>query len=503
MDLLQKLDTYYTCDSVLAYRHNENSLSYHALLSKANKLAYYLQTTLGNDKTPIIVYGHKSPWMLVCFLACVKSGRSYCPIDTGVPLQRTISIIEAVSPSIILASEELPYAHEAIMDVAAIEHIIQADGPELGNEYYLRGDDIFYIIFTSGSTGLPKGVQITCNNLGTFVAWSLSLGGIDKQHCTFMNQAPFSFDLSVMDVYTSLASGSTLHALDKDVQKNYATLFQSFKESDIKVWVSTPSFADMCLVDKTFTSALLPKLKLFLFCGEILTNDTAQRLLDRFPDAKVINTYGPTEATVAISEVAITRDVLTKHNPLPIGIAKPGVHVRIVDEQGNCVPDGEKGEIIIIGDSVGKGYFLNEEMTQKAFFTYCINDVEYPAYHTGDKGYMVDGMLYYSGRMDLQIKLNGYRIEIADIEQNLMKVDHVKHAVVMPNYKDGKIKNLTAVIVYDGDTTQRFQVGQTIAKDLKMLVPEYMVPKKYIFIDTMPTTNNGKADRKALAEVIG
>lgn len=503
MDLLQQLDTYYTRDSLLAYRHNEDSLSYHALLSKANKLAYYLQTTLQDDKTPIIVYGHKSPWMLVCFLACVKSGRSYCPIDTGVPLQRTISIIEAVSPSIILACEELPYEHDAIMNVAGIEKIMDADGPELGNEYYVHGDDIFYIIFTSGSTGLPKGVQISCDNLGNFVEWSLNLGGIDKQHCTFMNQAPFSFDLSVMDLYTSLASGSTLHALDKEVQKNYATLFQSLKESGTNIWVSTPSFADMCLVDKSFTSALLPELKLFLFCGEILTNDTAQRLLERFPGAKVINTYGPTETTVAISEVDITKDVITNHNPLPIGIAKPGTYVRIVDEQGMCVPDGEKGEIIIVGDTVGKGYFQNEEMTKKAFFTYGIDDVKYPAYHTGDKGYMVDGMLFYSGRMDLQIKLNGYRIEIADIEQNLMKIEHVKHAVVMPNYKDGKIKNLTAVIVYGGDTTQRFQVGQAIAKDLKMLVPDYMVPKKYVFIDTMPTTNNGKADRKALAEVIG
>lgn len=500
MELLKKLDELRYSDTD-AYIHNEQHLTYRELIDKADRLAHYLEERLGDDRTPIPVYGHKDALMLICFLACVRSKRAYCPIDTGVPLNRVEAILESVQSSVVLCSSDLPVKDAGIINKEEIEHILQTHEKHIDSSRYVSEEDTFYIIFTSGSTGVPKGVQISYGNLNHFLEWSIPLADAQNEHRVFINQAPFSFDLSVMDVYTALGSGGTIYALDKDIQKDYSRLFEALRDSQADVWVSTPSFADMCLIDKSFTSQLMPKLKKFLFCGEVLCNDTAHRLLKRF-DADVINTYGPTESTVAISDVMITEDIIAKYNPLPIGKAKPGTWLQIMDENGMILPDMEKGEIIIVGDTVSQGYFHDEEHTKKAFFNIKMNGQSYPAYHTGDKGYLHDGMLYYSGRMDLQVKLNGYRIEIADIEQNLMKVTHVENAVVIPNYRNGKIKNLTAFVVYHGDTEKRFQVSQRISADLKQYVPDYMVPKKYVFIDEMPMTNNGKADRKALQEVL-
>lgn len=500
MKLLEKLDSL-KHDEVDAYIHNEEHLTYKELHDKSDRLAHYLNERLKDDKTPIPVYGHKEAMMLVCFLACVKSGRAYCPIDSGMPENRTQAILQAVDSSIVLCCRELASSMPSLVQREEIKHIIETHDASIEPSCYVKEEDTFYIIFTSGSTGVPKGVQIAYNNLNHFLEWSIPLANAAQGKKVFINQAPFSFDLSVMDVYTALGSGSTIFALDKDVQKDYHRLFEALKASHANVWVSTPSFADMCLADHAFSKKLMPELQKFLFCGEILTNDTARKLIERF-DADVINTYGPTESTVAVSDVQIIEEIVQKENPLPIGKPKPGTWIEIVDETGECLPDMEKGEIVIIGNTVGQGYFHQLENTKKAFFTKNILGAFYPAYHTGDKGYMKDGMLYYSGRMDLQVKLNGYRIEIADIEQNLMKVEKVKNVVILPHYKAGKIKNLVAFVVYDGDTSQRFQLGQSISASLKQFLPDYMIPKKYIFIEEIPMTNNGKIDRKALQEVL-
>jgi D-alanine--poly(phosphoribitol) ligase subunit 1 len=169
----------------------------------------------------------------------------------------------------------------------------------------VEGDDPFYVIFTSGSTGEPKGVVITLANLTAFVDWMLGEQRFAESTETFLNQAPFSFDLSVMDLYLSLVTGGTLFSVNKDDIANLKSLYEKFTRSEITTWVSTPSFAQMCLIERGFQQAMLPRLRRFLFCGETLAPETAAQLLDRFPEAEVWNTYGPTEATVATSSIRI------------------------------------------------------------------------------------------------------------------------------------------------------------------------------------------------------
>lgn len=497
MNILERIEKYKDSETI-AMIHNEQSITYKYLWESSNRLATYLQQTLKEDKNPLAVYGHKDPFMLICFLACVKSGRAYCPIDITVPMTRVQSIIESVNGKMVLMVEgELET--DTMLTRTKMEEIIK-DTSYNGNQLeYVKENDVYYIIFTSGSTGNPKGVQITTSNLSCFVDWALSLK--QESQKVFINQAPFSFDLSVMDLYMSLGSGSTLWALDKEIQKNYNEMFVSLEKSKANVWVSTPSFVDLCLVDKKFNQEMMPTLELFLFCGETLTNKTVELLHQRFPKAKVYNTYGPTESTVAITEIEVTQDVLNTYNPLPVGKTKPGTWIKIMQE-GLEVVEGQTGEIIIVGNTVSSGYYKNKENTEKSFFTMAIDGITYPAYRTGDRGYVKKNQLFYKGRIDLQIKLHGYRMEIEDIEKNILKVKEIKSIVVLPNVEDEKVKSLTAYCVYEGDTSSRLKTTQIIKQQLRELIPEYMIPKKFIFIGYMPTTNNGKVDRKKLMETV-
>ena len=477
----------------------KSSLKWKELDEYSDKLANYFHEKL-NTKTPIIVYGHKSPYMLVCFLACVKTGRAYCPIDVSVPLNRVEAIINEVKPEIVLTTEGLELDIENIYTLNDVINIIENGHERIPCLNYVSAEDVFYIIFTSGSTGVPKGVQITRDCLDNFIKWAITLGsGLNEnEHYTFVNQAPFSFDLSVMDLYLSLYTGGTLWTLDKATQGDMKLLLQSFEESNAKVWVSTPSFADVCLADKKFNQDILPNLGLFLFCGETLTNRTVQRLQNAFPNAEIVNTYGPTESTVAVTDVLVTPEINALMNPLPVGKEKPGTWIYIMDENGNLLSDGSKGEIVIAGDSVSIGYWNRPELTQKAFSTCVVDGKEYRLYHTGDKGYKENGQLYYCGRIDLQIKLHGYRIEIEDIESNLMKLDCIQKVAVMPVYRGEQVRSLTAYIVPKEPVLDEFEAVQQIRRRLKEYVPEYMIPKKICFLEKIPMTNNGKVDRRAL-----
>ena len=514
----------------IAHRHRDVTLTYTHLWSASGVLADRLAGLLPDDGSPVVVYGHKESSMLVAFLGAVRAAHPYIPIDASWPADRISSVIAESRAELVIAVRPLPEGvatTAAVLDGSGLAHG-SVPGGSTGVARPVTGDDPYYVIYTSGSTGRPKGVQITAAALGHFVDWALDLAEIrrsvpalaldaspepiqrsgvpisgsvpaDPRSEVWLNQAPFSFDLSVMDLYGALASGATLHSIDAATVANPRHLHDDLAASDLTIWVSTPSFADLCLADPTFAAALLPRLRLFLFCGETLPPTTASALRERFPSAEVVNTYGPTESTVAVTSVVIGPEHLDG-TALPVGVAKPGTTILIRDGE-TVLPAGHPGEIVIAGDTVSIGYLHRPDLTEAAFTLVDLGGVPTPAYRTGDLGHLdPDGMLHFAGRLDGQIKLHGYRIELEDVENNLRRVDDVQQAaVVAVRNEAGAITHLHAFVqLSSAEAGSPLAVATALKKKLRAYVPDYMVPKVITVVDRIPMTGNGKADRAAL-----
>jgi D-alanine--poly(phosphoribitol) ligase subunit 1 len=483
MNLIERIDRWAAVASeATAHISDGRTLTYGELRRHSDALACYLTQRLGEDRRPIAVLGHREPEMLIAFLGAVKSGRPYVPLDTALPQRRIDRILETSQAAFVLTPKD-------VLQFSAS----QVRGPARR----AQGDEPFYILFTSGSTGEPKGVIITLACLDHFITWMLAEQRFTELGEVFLNQAPFSFDLSVMDLYCSLATGGTLFSISRDLIANPKELYSALTSSGVTTWVSTPSFAQMCLVEDKFSEAMLPRVRHFLFCGETLPPRTAAQLLKRFPKAEVWNMYGPTEATVATTSIRIDAAILEQYSPLPVGRAMLGSEIFIVNGKRELLPPNQRGEIIIAGPNVSPGYLARPELTADAFFQY----QSQRAYRTGDLGRFRDNLLFFEGRMDEQIKLSGYRIELGDVEANLRALATVRDAVVIPVIKDGTVQSLAAfVVLAERDDASHFNLSHRLRNQLSERLPSYMLPRKFVFLDAFPMTANGKVDRARLAK---
>ena len=479
-----------------------DSFTYGDLKKDSDSIASYLESLKLVKKSPVLVFGAQTYDMLATFVALTKTGHAYIPVDVHSSSERVMDIIEISQPSLIIAIEDLDVVidNSRIVTIEAIEKAKREQGSFKMTEA-VKGDENYYIIFTSGTTGKPKGVQISHDNLLSFTNWMIDNETFNiPSKPQMLAQAPYSFDLSVMYWAPTLALGGTLYALTKELVSDFKQLFSTIASLQIGVWVSTPSFVDLAMLSDDFCQEKMTKLTHFYFDGEELTVSTAKKLMQRFPDAVIVNAYGPTEATVALSAIQITREMVEKGERLPIGHPKPDSPTYILDDNLNPLADGEIGEIIVTGPAVSKGYLNNPEKTKEAFFSY--NNL--PAYHTGDVGYFTsDKVLAYSGRLDFQIKYGGYRIELEDVSQQLLQSQFVEAAVAVPRYNaEHKVQNLLAFIVLKegvrSDFNRDIDVTKAIKKSLEGKIMSYMMPSKFIYREALPMTANGKTDIKAL-----
>ncbi|MCU5747037.1 D-alanine--poly(phosphoribitol) ligase subunit DltA [Staphylococcus sp. SQ8-PEA] len=465
-----------------AVQHEDETMTYGELETSSSLLAHMIRHTT----KPIILYGHMSPYMIAGMFGALKAGCGYVPIDTSIPEQRVQTIIKKVDPDVIFntSSEELAVEGVTILNIEDLK----ATNTYKEQEPQIQDDSIAYTIFTSGSTGEPKGVQIYYDSLVEFANWVVELNDNQLgQH--WLNQAPLSFDLSVMAIYPSILSGGTLQLVDKKMINKPMLLHELFAREPIHVWVSTPSFMELCLMLPEFDAGSQPSMGTFLFCGEILGHKTASMLLKKFPNAKVYNTYGPTEATVAVTSIQVTEALLSKEKVIPVGAPRKGTSLSLTDDN----------ELVITGNSVSAGYLKDPERTEKVFF----DNEGQRAYYSGDSAQYREGQWYIQGRVDNQIKYNGYRMELEEIEAKLKQLDHVREAIVVPVYRRGKVAHLLGVTMTTHQIEDEAQTTHDMKAELKHILPEYMIPKKFVFVDQLPLTHNGKLDRKKINEVYG
>ncbi len=476
---------------------------------------------------PIIVYGHKSPLMLVGFFACAKSGHAYVPVDVVYPRDRVAGIIDQIEGTWVLDTTEGIIDWDEITDCAHVierdelERLSQAEVTEeaVASLNGLKGDDVIYLLFTSGSTGKPKGVQLPAAHVDMFAKW---LGdafvplegeaprsgiGDGRGKRIWFNRAPFSFDVSVADMAGGMTVGDTSFSLAGDDEDSLRGMFDALAKSGLTDWISTPSFVDQCLADESFTEEMLPDLRRALLAGEILRPETVKEFQKRFPKLRVFNGYGPTEAGF-VSICEITQEMLDSERSLPIGYAKPDVDFVVLNpETLERVPNGSLGELFLVGPTIALGYWKLPEQTAAGFHScpqeYCAES-GVRAYRTGDECSVEDnGLAYYHGRLDLQVKLHGFRIELGDVEAAISKLPDVHMACVLPVYKDGAISHLAAMVVLADHAGERgFAMTKQLKASLRATLPKYMIPRVFKYLDEMPLNPNGKADRKALARLL-
>lgn len=479
----------------IAFVAQDEALSFYELMTLSKKIGSFL-SRYEKRNTPVAVMMEKTPSSIAAFLGCVYSGNFYTPIDSTMPKERVLSILDTLKPQVLLidrksvkTAEHLGYLGEIII----LEEIseTQIDEVALKNIRNTAIDaDPLYALFTSGSTGVPKGVVITHHSVVNLTQWYTETFDFTEKEI-IGNQAPFYFDSSVKDIYAVLKTGATMEIIPKQLFSFPMKLMEYLEEKQINYIDWVPSA--FCIVANTGTlEKIAPKsLKKIAFCGEIMPTKQYNMWRAKYPDALFANIYGPTEATVDCTYYIVDRE-FADDEPLPIGYPCRNTDIFILNGD-KLAEAGEMGELCIRGRCLAPGYYNNPEKTEEAFIQNPLNPyyVE-KIYKTGDVAkYNEYGEIVFLARADNQIKHMGHRIELGEIEAAVNAIDLVENGACIYDEKSQKI-----VLFYCGkEATQSY-----ILKKLRDKVPKYMFPNVMVLLEELPHTLNGKIDRLRLKE---
>ena len=444
---------------------------------------------------PVAIVAEKSTFTLAAMLGVVYAGCFYVIVDPSLPVGRVKDIFEVLEPEAVLIQKE---ENRDIVEKTGYEgnvfilnqilstEICNSDLDERRTDS--RETDLLYGIFTSGSTGKPKGVVVSHKAVIDFIisfAYTFEISLNDS----IGNQAPFDFDVSVKDIYSSLATGARLVLIPKTLFSLPPLLLDYICERKVTVLIWAASALGMVAALKGLEYKIPDRVRKIFFSGEVLPVKLLRRWQTALPYTEFVNLYGPTEITCNCTYYPIKR-IFHEEEKIPIGKPFPGRSVFLVDEYGNKITlSGEKGEICVSGESLAAGYYHNETETDKRFRICTFDGVKSRCYFTGDLGYYgADGMLYFAGRKDFQIKHMGHRIELEEIESVIQQVEDVQKCCCLVDERKNK---LTAFYLGDADK-------KDIRKYLKEKLPPYMIPHTVLKTDKMPLNKNGKIDRNYL-----
>jgi amino acid adenylation domain-containing protein len=477
----------------VAIKFEDRTLSFKSVNEAANKLARYL---LGlNIKTGDIIglAVDRSPEMIISLLAILKTGAAYVPLDPEYPKDRIEFMLEDSAAKILITSNKYKGHFASIATEVLLEDVWEKtlNYPSTEPDTNVNGQDLAYILFTSGSTGKPKGVQIKHHNLVNFLLSMQRLPGITAND-KLLAVTTISFDIAGLELFLPLLTGAQIVLTDTITAKDGRALLDLAIREEISIMQATPYTWRMMLEvgwDK--------KLPMKILCGgEALPKDLINKLTARC--SELWNMFGPTETTVWSTLKHIKNDV-------DITIGKPiaNTQVYILDEKLAEVADGTIGEIFIGGDGVALGYLNRLELTNERFvdnpFTEIADD---KMYRTGDLGKITPaGEIQCLGRIDHQVKVRGYRIELEEIEHALTKQHNVKEAVVVAREDRPGDPRLVGYIVLPAEETAVADLKlltDVWQRELLQVLPEYMVPDDFVLVEAIPITPNGKIDRKAL-----
>ena len=450
-------------------------------------------------KKPVVIYMEKGVDVLVSFMGTAYSCNFYSPIDVDMPASRVNKILDVLQPALVITTAKLrdafaQYAYDG--EFLIFEETINAAADErMVDAARSRGvdTDLLYVLFTSGSTGVPKGVTINHRSVIDYIDWVTETFDI-TQADSFGNQAPFYFDNSILDIYSTIRTGATAYIIPKNLFAQPVLLLEYLKDKKINTIFWVPSALIVVAKLKAFRNVdLSDTLRRVLFCGEVMPNKQLNVWRSFLPDVLYANLYGPTEITDACTYYIVDRG-FADDEPLPIGIPMANTDILVLNDKDEPVTGDEVGELCVRGTSLSMGYYNNPDKTKEAFVQNPLNPyVPEVIYRTGDLvRYNEYGELIYLSRKDFQIKHMGHRIELGEIETAVSSLDEIALCCCLYDEKHQKI------VLFIEEQLDKSYINGQISK----LVPEYMLPNKVITLDRMPINANGKIDRVKLKELL-
>ncbi|HRB21128.1 MAG TPA: amino acid adenylation domain-containing protein [Nitrosomonas sp.] len=477
----------------IAVVFEDQQLTYGQLNAKANQLARTLRVRGVGPEVSVGICVERSLEMVIGILGILKAGGAYVPIDPKVPQERLMSILENTEPALVLTQKRL----QGLFPPKNVElFFLDSEWDEVATERTdnvigtISPDNLAYVLYTSGSTGKPKGVSVSHRNVVN--ATLARLDYYQQPIESFLWLSAMTFDSSIAGLFGTLSQGGRLVLPQDDAILDVKYLLQLITDHAVTHLLTVPSLY------KALLGQIAPhqanRLKAAIVAGEACHPDLVEMHGQVLPQVALFNEYGPTEATVWCSVHSIQPRATQR--TIPIGRPIANTQIYLLDDDLNPVPVGVTGELYIGGMGITRGYLNNPELTADRFVPDPYGQqTGARLYRTGDMArYRADGNIEYIGRTDHQIKIRGFRIELGEVEAALLQLEQVREAVAM--VREDNLKNLQLVAYLVGN--DQAPDIETVRTQLKTRLPDYMIPSAFVYLDSLPLTENGKIDRKAL-----
>ncbi len=499
--MLEKIsETFFRFPNRNAFCINREYYTYYTFAKLVSKVRNFIQSNIDNSEKLIgIIANHEQDIEIYSSIyGTLYAGRGYVPINPLNPLERNIEILKQTGIRTILCRKrseklnELAYKLKIklIETLSLPETSINIDTPVV-NE-----NEIAYILFTSGSTGLPKGVPITRKNLNSFIHAFFNLKYDFNENDRFLQMFELTFDFSVVCYMIPLCIGACIYTVPTEGIK-FTNVYTTLEENEITFACMVPTVINY--LNPYLDEIKLDKLKYSLFCGEVLQEDIVEKWSACTPNGKIINAYGPTEATVFCMTYLWDNKNSNKSFNYGISIGKPmeNVEAIVVNDKLKIIKNGNKGELCLSGTQLTQGYLNEKGKNEVAFFNLSLEGKNKRFYRTGDLAFIdEDGDFMFAGRIDDQIKIEGFRIELGEIEhytREFTKAANVKAV----STKDER--GINKIHLFIGNNSKSIEDVNTY---LKTKIPAYMLPSSITNLQSFPFNGNGKVDKNKLISLI-